>query len=170
MSTLKLHHIPKWLVSVCVTIWLVVSRQLSIRKHRGVHDWRRTLQCTRSYSTVPATPRQCVESSESMITWRLTCCHCHRRRDRVHFCNTFTVALRLGISLHLHRRLLVFDIHRVLLLCVFHVTWCIWHTSINIYFSALTLLVGRQEGHPACKKLTGGMLAWLSGMRCRLCI
>jgi len=30
------------------------------------------------------------------------------------------------------------------------------------------LLVGRQEGHPACKKLSGGMLAWLSGMRCRL--
>ena len=34
-------------------------------------------------------------------------------------------------------------------------------------FSALTLLVGWQEGHPACKKLSGGMLAWLSGMRCR---
>jgi len=25
----------------------------------------------------------------------------------------------------------------------------------------LTLLVGRQEGHPACKKLSGGVLAWL---------
>jgi len=29
-------------------------------------------------------------------------------------------------------------------------------------FSALTLLVGQQEVHPACKKLSGGMLAWLS--------
>jgi len=29
-------------------------------------------------------------------------------------------------------------------------------------FSALTLLVGRQEGHPACKKLSSGVLAWLS--------
>ena len=29
-------------------------------------------------------------------------------------------------------------------------------------FSAFTLLVGRQEGHPACKKLSGGVLAWLS--------
>jgi len=44
----------------------------------------------------------------------------------------------------------------------------------NIYslcraFSALTLLVGRQEGHPACKKLSGGVLAWyLYGVRCRL--
>jgi len=28
-------------------------------------------------------------------------------------------------------------------------------------FSALTLLVGRQEGHLACKKLSGGVLAWL---------
>jgi len=25
----------------------------------------------------------------------------------------------------------------------------------------LTLLVGRQEGHPACKKLSGGVLALL---------
>jgi len=29
-------------------------------------------------------------------------------------------------------------------------------------FSALMLLVGRQEGHPACKNLSGGVLAWLS--------
>jgi len=29
-------------------------------------------------------------------------------------------------------------------------------------FSALTLFVGRQEEHPACKKLSGGVLAWLS--------
>ena len=29
-------------------------------------------------------------------------------------------------------------------------------------FSALTLLVGRQEGHPDCKKTSGGVLAWLS--------
>jgi len=30
-------------------------------------------------------------------------------------------------------------------------------------------LVGRQEGHPACKKLSGGLLAcYLSGVRGRL--
>ena len=33
-------------------------------------------------------------------------------------------------------------------------------TCIKRAFSALTLLVGRQEGHPACKKLSGGVLAW----------
>ena len=34
--------------------------------------------------------------------------------------------------------------------------------DVNFTFSALTLLVGRQEGHPACKSLSGGVLAWLS--------
>jgi len=29
-------------------------------------------------------------------------------------------------------------------------------------FSASTLLVRQQEGHPACKKLSGGVLVWLS--------
>ena len=31
----------------------------------------------------------------------------------------------------------------------------------SIAFNALTLLVGWQEGHPACKKLSGGVLVWL---------
>ena len=38
-------------------------------------------------------------------------------------------------------------------------------SSVNregVAFSALTLLVGRQEGHPACKKLSSGVLVWLS--------
>jgi len=35
-------------------------------------------------------------------------------------------------------------------------------TSYINPFSALTLLVGQHEGHPACKKLSGGVLAWLS--------
>ena len=35
-------------------------------------------------------------------------------------------------------------------------------TCTTVAFSALTLLVGRQEGHPTCKKLSGGVLAWLS--------
>ena len=36
-------------------------------------------------------------------------------------------------------------------------------------FSALTLLVWRQKGHPACKKQSGGYWrGYLSGARCRL--
>jgi len=29
-------------------------------------------------------------------------------------------------------------------------------------FSAFTLLVGWQEGHPACKQLSGGVMVWSS--------
>ena len=63
-------------------------------------------------------------------------------------------------------------------LCVFDTAWTRvsgqvlqsrrqrqWYFSNNSNcsaFSALTLLVGRQEGHPACKKLSGGVVAWLS--------
>jgi len=38
---------------------------------------------------------------------------------------------------------------------VMHVTHV---PSVLCAFSALTLLVGRQEGHPACKKQSGGVL------------
>jgi len=38
-------------------------------------------------------------------------------------------------------------------------------------FSALTLLAGWQEGHPARKKLSGGMLAWLCvWVKVQICI
>ena len=52
-----------------------------------------------------------------------------------------------------------------------HCVACICHAHLINYFmyivtvvalSALTLLVGWQEGHPACKKLSGEVLAWLS--------
>jgi len=37
------------------------------------------------------------------------------------------------------------------------------HYAFSAYeFSALMMLVGQQEGHPACKKLSGGVLAWLT--------
>jgi len=38
-------------------------------------------------------------------------------------------------------------------------------------FSALMLLVGRQEWHPACKKPSGWMLAWLCvWVKVQICI
>ena len=40
-----------------------------------------------------------------------------------------------------------------------------------IAFRALTLLVGQEEGHPACKKLSGGMLVWLCvWVKVQICI
>jgi len=60
-------------------------------------------------------------------------------------------------------RVFVFYCYIVPILCCM----CVW--LLQCYsFSALTLLVGRQEGHPPVIKLSGGMLAWLSGMMCRL--
>jgi len=38
----------------------------------------------------------------------------------------------------------------------------IYFSFTLIAFRAFMLLVGWQEGHPACKKLSGGVLAWLS--------
>jgi len=36
---------------------------------------------------------------------------------------------------------------------------CLYLNYCRLAFSALTLLVGQQEGHPACKKLSGEVLA-----------
>ena len=47
---------------------------------------------------------------------------------------------------------------------------CIFY-SLFLAFSALMLLVGWQEGHPACKKLNVGMLAWLCvWVKVQICI
>jgi len=40
-----------------------------------------------------------------------------------------------------------------------HIYVCV--LVLSYAFSALMLLVGRQEKHPACKKLSSGVLAWL---------
>ena len=48
-----------------------------------------------------------------------------------------------------------------LLLWYYLNTLCMYN---SVAFSALTLLFGRQEGHPACKKQSGEVLVW----RCRL--
>ena len=67
-------------------------------------------------------------------------------------------------------------------ICILHVIVVnVWHeVSRCIYtcvpmlvsaFSALMLLVGRQEGHPARKNLSNEVLAWLSAkckVKCKL--
>ena len=57
--------------------------------------------------------------------------------------------------------------HKELTFAVNEITQHLSTFNFRVYirvraFSALTLLVGWQEGHPACKKLSGGVLAWLS--------
>jgi len=42
-------------------------------------------------------------------------------------------------------------------------SYSIIHLIFQFTFSALTLLVGHPEEHPACKKLSDVALVWLSG-------
>jgi len=56
-----------------------------------------------------------------------------------------------------------------LLLCIIVLRVIALVELLHCAFSALTLLVGRQEGHPACKKLSVGCwCGYLSVARCRL--
>ena len=64
-------------------------------------------------------------------------------------CGTTTKTVRLPNGVSIFRAELYATVNHILLEC-------------TDAFSALTLLVGRQEGHPACKKQSGGVLAWLS--------
>ena len=70
--------------------------------------------------------------------------------------------LNRGSFVLLYFRLITFShLYRVCL-SVFYSTVLFVSISQVTAFSALTLLVGRQEGHAACKKLSGEVLAWLS--------
>jgi len=42
------------------------------------------------------------------------------------------------------------------------VSYYLQYIFLSLAFSALTLFIGRQEEHPACKKFNDEMLAWLS--------
>ena len=44
----------------------------------------------------------------------------------------------------------------------FHHSWLMELFISLLSFSALTMMVGQQEGHSACKNLSGAVLAWLS--------
>jgi len=43
-----------------------------------------------------------------------------------------------------------------------HPPTTLFYQPLSTAFTPLMLLVWRQEGHSACKKLSGGVLAWLS--------
>ena len=66
------------------------------------------------------------------------------------------------------KQILVYWFRLFLTLCTTNRPWCDLISHCNIHtmfaFGALTLLVGRQEGHPVCKKtwVVGRWRAWLS--------
>jgi len=53
----------------------------------------------------------------------------------------------------------IMHVHIITHLKCFPQAFCLFDIAA---LSALPLLVGRQEGHPACKKMSGGVLVWLS--------
>ena len=76
---------------------------------------------------------------------------------------SFCPALR---KMHTKEYEFLFSVSRCVCVCV-----CVWgRIRVRLVvclckssaFIALTLLVWRQEGHLACKKLSDGVLAWLS--------
>jgi len=67
-------------------------------------------------------------------------------------CAKWQLLVHLGFNSHLRGEPWLATCRSVFFLYVF----------CGIAFSALTPLFWRQEGHPACKKLSGGVLAWLS--------
>ena len=73
--------------------------------------------------------------------------------------STRTNSLRQSHRRHVPSQLLV-HMSRLLVTVLIHAAG--GSRAAGNIFSALTLLVGQQEGHPACKKLSGGVLAWLS--------
>ena len=91
------------------------------------------------------------------------CLHCRQRRSCFCISNSQTgvhvllrmcfMALPWDMSRHLHDLSQTAIIFRRLLKT---------RGVRNVAFSALTLLVVWQEGHPACKKLSGEMQAWWS--------
>jgi len=88
----------------------------------------------------------------------------------LHLTNQISLTTRLSV-------MSVFITHCINLSTEFRYQCSIWFTSNYLLsfngakaFSALTLLVGRQEGHPACKKtwVVGCWRGYLFGARCRL--
>ena len=83
---------------------------------------------------------------------------CHVMSDRVclHWSLLTTVVMCLSGATWSQSKLTTFSVH---------------FASFHVAFSVLTLLVGWQEGHPACKKLSGEVLAWLSvWIKVQICI
>ena len=72
--------------------------------------------------------------------------------DGIMLCSLFRICSVYSVDCFVNEERFICN-HVIILMCF---------ELFTVAFSALTLLVGRQEGHPACKKLSGGVLAWLS--------
>jgi len=66
-------------------------------------------------------------------------------------------------SAYLHNRETLTSFHyEVTAYCAIQMWLLLLSLLLSSCFQCFDAVVGRQEGHPACKKLSGGVLAWLS--------
>jgi len=164
LAKYSLHHtgsrvFPDTLLYICVCFWCVVTWT----------GWQSFCVCLspficRGSSTVPTFQLStflpwCSATHSSRFTLDSSllcaCCWCQSVDLFVTVARNVRFELKTpGICFCCHCCLFwTFDVSNLMFsICLY----CI----INA-FSALTLLVGQQEGHLACKKLSGGVLAWL---------
>ena len=108
---------------------------------------------------------QQVSKDHDMNLWCLVPCQCMYW----HYHNlTYLARQNWGTSRPLLGNLGLLVLNKMVLAIWTYITasLLIHHLQYNAFrafaITDLTLFVGRQEGHPACKKLSGWVLAWLS--------
>ena len=121
-------------------------RRRVLQRWRGAVSWAFRQSCGARFSTTHSSRLPTRQHSVSRL-WRP-----HGQGNiAVLFCSLAVLDPRVG--------------HAMDVLSPFISVLC---HSVLVAFSALMLLVGRQEGHPACKNLVGFWHGSLFGARCRL--
>ena len=149
------------------------------KKQTTIHSGRQTKPLVLLMNSMTKTRIRDILSI-CVVSWNCDSCCSVRRQTRtrcqyvMHACWTHwndrpdTVSLNFNIAHQIH--LLILVLYKSFA-CLLHFLLCSFFLPIYFFaFSALTLLVGWQEGHPTCKKnwAVGCWCGYLSGERCRL--
>jgi len=111
-----------------------------------------SLHQSHCYAMVAIQVMQCARAHEP---WRA-----HRQHQNFFTLVQLAVKLKVKLNEKCYSEPLLQE--RVIYLFAINFSCFVLFCDLLVIFSALTLLVGQQEGHPACKKLSGEMPAWLS--------
>ena len=105
------------------------------------------------FTCLPVTPQWCsTRSLASRLRSSYWTCQPLSRVNRMSTCIFSQTPAIVSVA----------RVMRRVLLCWSFTPQLCFDSLLLLVFSALTLLVGRQEGHQASKKLSSGVLAWLS--------
>ena len=134
---------------------------------RQTHWWIEVILLSSSLTQlVTTTPIQCPLLQDNLASWykkgRTSLDFNEARNDWVLWWQWHQLELMQTICTSLQTDNNINTFTSTILPGCYSVTFPVICHIMDCAFSASTLLVGRQEGHPACKKLSGGVLAWLS--------